>query len=266
MQLNMSFFINFFKGLFSNEKKGETPKVKPAAIKRTLPSTPINPMADEVENANTVTHDLIHEIEKTKYIHDESTDKQQETSIEVQPAIEAETEIKLALAPEPKVGIVEETLPATNVEPEQVESTIKEPEKAKSVAKAPVKKEAKPAAKVAVKKETKAKIKSTTNLIPKTIVLNEIKSSLTTKNKRIIGHSKSRPESFKVTHLVKLDQDKLRLNLTITDWDNIEGLSFVTYDIANDSIVFSKKCNEKTAAQLKDVLLTWAREVHKQFY
>jgi hypothetical protein len=69
-----------------------------------------------------------------------------------------------------------------------------------------------------------------------------------------------------VTHIVKPDQEKLRMNLALTGWQNVEGLSFVTYDIANDAIIFSKKSDNKMVAQLNDVLLAWARELNKNYY
>jgi len=328
MQLNMSLIINFFKRVFSGDNEKKPQEVTPAVVKRTLPSTPINPMADEVENSNTVTHDLIHEIEKNKHIQDEVADTQVEVEVAVEKKVEAEvktkSEVKLALAPEstlesePKPELeTAEQVPATNkVEAKQAQSESKEPEKAEPEAKVAVKKEAiakpaakaktestakpktkpavkaktestakpkakpavkaktestaKPKAKPAVKAKTestaKPKAKTVTNTIPKTIVLDEAESSLTTKSKRIIGHCKKKPDSFKVTHIVKPEQGKLRLNLTLVGWENTDGLSFVTYDIANDSIVFSKKCDDTSADQLNGVLLAWAREVHKSYY
>ena len=66
MQSNMSLFINFFKQLFSSKSEENTQEVKPATIKRPLPSTPINTIADEGENLNTITDDLMDEKEKNK--------------------------------------------------------------------------------------------------------------------------------------------------------------------------------------------------------
>jgi len=218
MQSNMSLFINFFKGLFSSKSEENTQEVKPATIKRTLPSTPINTMADEVENSNTITDDLMDEIEKNK--------KRQADSIK-KPAV------KLTTKPETK-------------------KPSKKPAKAKPTTKA--------------KPVSKAQTKTATKTIPKSIVLDDVNSSLTIKNKRIVGHCNKNPGSFIVTHIVKSDQEKLRLNLALTDWENVEGLSFVTYDIDNDAIVFSKKCDDKVADQLNNVLLAWARELNKNYY
>ncbi len=281
MQLNMSFFINFFKGLFSSNHEEKTPEVKPAAIKRTLPSTPINPMLDEVENSNTVTHDLIHEIEKNKNIQEDVTTENKdqaktESKAEIKVAVEPpETETKVAVEPPAKVEMETETKVAEEPEPAvKTEVKAKVPAKAKPVAKTETKAKAPAKAKPAVKTETKAKApakakpaaKASINTIPKVIVLDEDASSLTIKNKRIVGHSNKKSASFIVTHIVKSDQDKLRLNLTLADWTNVDGLSFVTYDIANDVLVFSKKCDDKVAVKLNDVLLAWARELHKNYY
>lgn len=234
MQLNMSFFINFFKRLFSNESEEKVQEVTPVAVKRTLPPTPINPMTDEVENSNTVTHDLINEIEKNKHVQEEQKS----------PAIPT---IKPAAKVEPVV--IEEIKVEAKVEAE-----VKTEPKAKIAPKA------KPAAKAKVKPATK------TNAVPKVIVLDESETKLNIKAKRIVGHCKKNTEAFIVTHIVKPDQEKLRLNLALTGWDKMEGLSFVTYDTANDAIVFSKKCDDTVSAQLNGVLLAWAREVHKKYY
>ena len=218
MQSNMSLFINFLKGLFSSKSEENTQEVKPATIKRTLPLTPINTMADEVENSNTITDDLMDEIEKNK--------KRQADNIK-KPAV------KLTTQPETK-------------------KPSKKPAKAKPTTKA--------------KPVSKAQNQTPTKTIPKSIVLDDANSSLTIKNKRIVGHCHKNPGSFIVTHIVKPDQEKLRMNLALTGWQNVEGLSFVTYDINNDAIIFSKKCDDKVSAQLNNVLLAWARELNKNYY
>jgi len=272
MQLNMSFFINFFKRLFSNESEEKVQEVKPVAVKRTLPPTPINPMTDEVENSNTVTHDLIHEIEKNKHVQEE---QKSSPVAEVKAEPVAKEAIKVEKVPEATVEVNTEVkvekAPKTEPEP-VVKEEVKVAPKGKPVAKAKVNTEtkAKTTAKATTKAKpaTKAKAKSVakSNVIPKTIVLDESETKLNTKAKRIVGHCKKSPEAFIVTHIVKPDQEKLRLNLALSNWDNVDGLSFVTYDSANDAIVFSKKCDTAVAAKLNDVLLAWAREVHKNYY
>ena len=218
MQSNMSLFINFFKQLFSSKSEENTQEVKPATIKRPLPSTPINTIADEGESSNTITDDLMDEKEKNKKSQTNSTKK---------------SAVKLTTQPETK-------------------KQSKEPAKAKPIKKA--------------KSVSKAQSKTSTKTIPTTIVLDDANSSLTIKNKRIVGHCSISPETFIVTHIVKPDQEKLRMNLALTGWQNVEGLSFVTYDIANDAIIFSKKSDNKMVAQLNDVLLAWARELNKNYY
>ena len=142
--------------------------------------------------------------------------------------------------------------------------------KAKTTAKAKPSPKTKIETKTAVNSKSAAKkiinAKNVPNIIPQTIVLDEAESRLTIKNKRIVGHCKKSPQSFVVTHIVKPEQEKLRINLALTGWKNVEGLSFVTYDIANDAIIFSKACADKIAAELNDVLLAWARKLNENYY
>ena len=278
MQLNMSFFINFFKRLFSNESEEKVQEVTPVAVKRTLPPTPINPMTDEVENSNTVTHDLINEIEKNKHVQEEQKSPAIPT---IKPAAKVEPVVIEEIKVEAKVEAEVKTEPKAEVAPKakpEVKAEVKA--EVKTAAKVKVTPKAKPAVKAEVKTEPKAKIApkakpaakakvkpaTKTNAVPKVIVLDESETKLNIKAKRIVGHCKKNTEAFIVTHIVKPDQEKLRLNLALTGWDKMEGLSFVTYDTANDAIVFSKKCDDTVSAQLNGVLLAWAREVHKKYY
>ena len=295
MQLNMSFIINFFKRLgFGKNKAVESEEKAPDPVKRSLPPTPINPMLDEVQNANTVTHDLIHEIEKNKHIQEER-DNAAEAKVAVTPQVEEksppvekpatvqpatiEPKVEKTLAPETKSQAIPKAKPAKEMKTQpapktKVESTpkVETAPKVEVNVEAKAKKEPKP--KTTAKTETttqpttKSKSKTTTKRVtaPTQIVLDEENSSLTIKNKRVVGHCSKKPASFIVTHIVKPDQDKLRLNLALTNINSDEGLSFVNYDIANDAIVFSKKCDDKIAAKLNDVLLAWGREVYKTYY